>query len=84
MIEGRNQGKGQQWRAQVVYADDFVILSRGHAAEARDWTQRAMQRIGLTLNEQKTSIRDARKEEFDFLGYSVLQKCTGKEVAWPN
>jgi RNA-directed DNA polymerase len=47
-----------------------VILSRGHAAEAREWTQEVMSRIGLTLNEQKTSIRDARREEFDFLGYT--------------
>ncbi len=29
-----------------------------------------MDRIGLTLNEQKTSIRDGRTEEFDFLGYT--------------
>ena len=29
-----------------------------------------MSRIGLTLNEQKTSIRDARREEFDSLGYT--------------
>jgi RNA-directed DNA polymerase len=67
----RLQAKGQQWRAQIVaYADDFVILSRGHAAEACEWTQQVMSRIGLTLNQQKTSIRDARTEEFDFLGYT--------------
>jgi len=67
----RLQGKGEQWRAHIVaYADDFVILSRGHAEEARKWTQEVMSRIGLTLNEQKTSIRDARSEEFDFLGYT--------------
>ena len=29
-----------------------------------------MDRIGLTLNEQKTSIRDGRTEDFDFLGYT--------------
>ena len=81
----RLQGKGEEWRAEIVaYADDFVILRRGHAVEARTWTQKVMARIGLTLNEQKTSIRDARTENFDFLGYSVLQKGTGKEVAWPN
>jgi hypothetical protein len=28
--------------------------------------------LGLTLNEAKTSIRDARKERFEFLGYSFL------------
>jgi len=67
----RLQGKGKQWRAHIVaYADDFVILSRGSAQEARDWAQRVMTRIGLTLNEQKTSIRDARREEFDFLGFT--------------
>jgi RNA-directed DNA polymerase len=67
----RLQGKGRQWQAHIVaYADDFVILSRGHAEQAREWTQRVMSRIGLILNEQKTSIRDARREEFDFLGYT--------------
>ena len=29
-----------------------------------------MARLGLTLNEGKTSIKDARKERFDFLGYT--------------
>jgi RNA-directed DNA polymerase len=57
------------FRARVVsYADDFVILSRGHAAEALAWTRGVMARLGLTLNEAKTSLRDARKERFDFLG----------------
>jgi RNA-directed DNA polymerase len=65
------QGKGQQYQAEVIsYADDFVILSRGHAAEARDWTQAVIERLGLSLNKQKTSIRDARTEDFDFLGYT--------------
>jgi hypothetical protein len=25
-----------------------------------------------------------KPETFEFLGFSVLQKCTDKEVAWPN
>jgi RNA-directed DNA polymerase len=29
-----------------------------------------MTRLGLTLNEVKTSLKDARQERFDFLGYS--------------
>ena len=29
-----------------------------------------MNRLGLTLNEAKTSVRDARREKFDFLGYT--------------
>ena len=63
--------KSKAFRAHVVtYADDFVILSRGHAAEALDWTRSVMTRLGLTLNEAKTSIKAARKESFHFLGYT--------------
>ncbi len=58
-------------RARIVsYADDFVILSRGRATEALDWTRNAITRLGLTLNEVKTKLKDARRERFEFLGYS--------------
>src|SRR5229473_1095391 len=67
----RLTGCGEAFRAHVVaYADDFVILSRGCAAEALAWTKAVMTKLGLTLNEAKTSLKDARKERFTFLGYS--------------
>ena len=67
----RMQEKTRAYRAHIVsYADDFVILSRGHAGEALAWTRGVMLRLGLTLNEAKTSLKDARKERFDFLGYT--------------
>jgi RNA-directed DNA polymerase len=67
----RLTGRGEAFRAHVIaYADDFVILSRGCAAEALAWTKAMMTRLGLTLNEAKTSLRNARHERFDFLGYS--------------
>jgi RNA-directed DNA polymerase len=67
----RQRGKDVVYRARLVtYADDFVILSRGHAAEALAWTRWAFGAIGLTLNETKTSVRDARREAFTFLGYA--------------
>jgi RNA-directed DNA polymerase len=67
----RQSGRNAAYRAHVVsYADDFVILSRGHAEEAKAWTGQVMDRLGLTLNEAKTSVRNARQERFDFLGYS--------------
>src|SRR5215831_11272447 len=37
---------------------------------ATAWTKAVMTRLGLTLNEAKTSLRDARQERFTFLGYS--------------
>ncbi len=72
----KQQRKGEQLQAAVIaYADDFVILTRRspdqvRAVQAREWTEQVMTRIGLTLNEQKTSIRDAHTEEFHFLGYT--------------
>ena len=63
--------RGKAFRAQVVnYADDFVILTSRHAAEARDWTRKVMTCLGLTLNETKTKLKEARRESFDFLGYT--------------
>jgi RNA-directed DNA polymerase len=58
-----------------------VILSRGKAVEALNGIRQVVTRMGVTLNETKTSIKQARQESFNFLGYSVLQKCTDKEVA---
>jgi RNA-directed DNA polymerase len=67
----RLSGQGRKLKAQVIaYADDFVILSRGHAAAAKAWVGAVMPRLGLSLNEAKTSLRDARAERFSFLGYS--------------
>src|SRR5262249_31878807 len=38
--------------------------------EALAWTKAVMTKLGLTINESKTSLKDARRERFDFLGYS--------------
>jgi RNA-directed DNA polymerase len=63
--------QGHKLKAHVIaYADDFVILSRGYAEQAKAWAGAVMTRLGLSLNEAKTCVRDARKERFDFLGYS--------------
>ncbi|MBV8917227.1 group II intron reverse transcriptase/maturase [Bradyrhizobium sp.] len=79
----RSTGRGEAYRAQIVsYADDFVILSRGHAAEALAWTGRVMTKLGLALNEMKTATRDARRERFDFLGYSFGPHHYRKDGHW--
>jgi RNA-directed DNA polymerase len=79
----RAQECGEAFRAHVVnYADDFVILSRGYADEALAWTRRVMARLGLTVNEAKTAVRDARREPFDFLGYSFGPHRYRKDGHW--
>lgn len=79
----RLTGRGEALRAHVIsYADDFVILSRGHADEALAWTRSVMTKLGLTLNEAKTSLKDARTEHFDFLGYTFGPHRFRKDGHW--
>ncbi len=79
----RRQGKGREFRAVVVnYADDFVILSRGGAAEALEWPEQVMSRIGLTLKRTKTKLVQARQERFDFLGYTFGPHRFKKDGHW--
>lgn len=54
----------------VNYADDFVVLCRRGASAVLDAIRRWMTAIGLSLNEAKTCLRNGRREEFDFLGYT--------------
>lgn len=62
---------GEKLQAKVVnYADDFVILCKGTAPDALALTRRWMAALKLTLSEEKTTVRDARREPFDFLGYT--------------
>lgn len=79
----RLSGRGEAFRARIVsYADDFVILSRGHAEEALAWTRAVMTKLGLTLNEAKTSVKNARTESFDFLGYTLGPQRYRKDGHW--
>ena len=79
----RATGRGEAYQARIInYADDFVILSRGRAAEALEWTRQVMKRIGLTLNEAKTSIKAACREQFNFLGYTFGPHRYRKDGHW--
>jgi RNA-directed DNA polymerase len=79
----RQRDKGRQYRARLIaYADDFVIVSRGQAAAALAWTRDVMTRIGLSLNDAKTSIRNARTETFDFLGYTLGSAVAPVDGHW--
>jgi RNA-directed DNA polymerase len=79
----RNTKRGEQFDAHIVnYADDFVILSRGKAAEALDWTRQVVTRMGVALNEAKTGIKQARQESFNFLGYTFGPHRYKKDGHW--
>ena len=59
-------------QARIVrYADDFVVLCRGQVDEPLAMVRQVLDRLDLTLNENKTRIVDARKESFCFLGFEI-------------
>ena len=65
----------------INYADDFVVVAQRGVTEALTQVKRWLVGMKLTLNEQKTCIRDARKEHFRFLGYELgpmVSRRTGR------
>jgi RNA-directed DNA polymerase len=66
----------------VRYADDSVILCRGNADRILKGVKLVLNDLGLSVNEEKTRIVDARQEMFQFLGFSIgikRGKRTGRE-----
>ena len=66
----------------VTYADDLVILcGKGKAEEALHDLREIMNKLKLTVNEEKTRICKVPEEEFDFLGWTfgrIYSAKTGK------
>lgn len=65
----------------VRYADDFVVLCRGKTDAPLAAVRHVLNRLDLTLNENKTHIVDARQESFNFLGFEIgirKSRRTGK------
>lgn len=54
----------------VRYADDFVLLGWQHKERALAKLKDVLRRMELSLNEEKTSLLDARKRSFNFLGFT--------------
>jgi group II intron reverse transcriptase/maturase len=55
----------------VRYADDIVILCRRNPGEAMTVLRRILERLGLSLNEEKTEVVDTFDGKFDFLGFTI-------------
>ena len=66
----------ERWGARLVrYADDSVVLCRGNAGRILKGIKRVLEDdLGLTLNEEKTCVVDARQESFNFLGFTIGMK----------
>lgn len=55
----------------VRYADDFVLMGRTLSVEIIDKLKSLLHRMGLMINETKTRQIDAKKESFNFLGFTI-------------
>ena len=55
----------------VTYADDLVICCRFQAEEALKAARHLLERLKLTLNENKTRVCRLPEADFDFLGYTI-------------
>ena len=76
--------RGKQFKAQIVnYADDFVILSRGYAARGAGVDAPGDRNaLGLTLNETKTRLSDARESVSTFWDIRSARTAIGER--WPS
>lgn len=82
VVGWKQLGCERRYGARIVnYADDLVILCKGRADEALAAMRSLMERLKLTVNEEKTHICHAAQEHFDFLGYTFgrfYSESTGK------
>ena len=59
----------------VNYTDDFVICCRGTALQSMKVMRGMMDRLGLTVNEDKRLLRRLPDGSFDSLGYTIGRCC---------
>lgn len=74
LLAWKKFGYEDRLNARVVnYADDYVICCKpSTASEAYKLMLQIIHGIGLKINEEKTQVINlAKKEHFDFLGYSI-------------
>ena len=54
----------------IRYADDFILMSGHIGQEAITKAHGYLDRMGLTINTDKSKLVNAREEPFDFLGFT--------------
>jgi len=55
----------------IRYADDFILMSKHINQEVINKVHNYLDRMGLTINTEKSKLINAREESFDFLGFRV-------------
>ncbi len=72
ILSWKQLGWERRLGARVVnYADDFVILCQNGGQEAYHAMKNIMEKLKLTVNEEKTRVCRLPEERFEFLGYEI-------------
>jgi RNA-directed DNA polymerase len=66
----RREMHGEAPARLVRYADDLVVLAPKQPEATLQWIESLLQRMGLSLNPEKTKVRYAGAESFDFLSHT--------------
>lgn len=62
----------ERFKARLIrYADDFVVLCQGQPERVLKGIKAVLRSLELSLNEDKTRVIDAKKQSFDFLGFTL-------------
>jgi len=56
--------------AMIRYADDFILMSKHISQDVINRIHKYLERMGLTINTEKSKLINAQKEPFDFLGFT--------------
>ena len=65
----------ERWRARLIrYADDCVVPCQWNTERVLKGIRIVLGHLGLSLNEAKTRVVDARRESFNFLGFTIQIK----------
>jgi group II intron reverse transcriptase/maturase len=74
-IVNNPQGYFQRQGINMIrYADDFILMGKHIATESIDKVHHYLDRMGLTINNEKSKLINARLEPFDFLGFRFQYK----------
>lgn len=55
----------------VRYADDFVLMGKQMGDQIKEKLTSLLSRMGLSINAEKTRTVEAKRESFDFLGFTI-------------
>lgn len=55
----------------VRYADDFVLMGKQMGDQIKEKLTSLLNRMGLSINAEKTRTVEAKRESFDFLGFTI-------------